>query len=416
MALFSKRKHRKKVTEYTEKDYDKAIKDLDREVAEESDFFGKKSFTETASTVTAVIKAVVYIAFIVVAAAALSYLALTSLNDIFAFVKEDREVEVTIPEYVTSSEMSEILGDAGVIEHPWLFRLYAKMKHVDENSKVYNFEAGTYTVSSSMNYDELFLSFVKRSKVTTVRITVPEGYTVDDIINLFLAQDIGTKEGWIDAVNNHDFGDEFPFIADIPERAGRYYRLEGYLFPDTYDFYTGQPEYYYLRRMLVRFDEIFTDTLRKKCEELGYSIDEMLTVASIVEKEAYFANDYPICSSVIWNRLKKSATYPNLECDSTVVYALSHAAGKRITELKAGDLQYDDPYNTYKYAGLTPSPICNPSYNTIICAIYPETTDYYFFVTDAESKLLPAKTLAEHNANVAKVKAEKEAAAAAAGG
>ena len=411
MALFKKRKNRKKETKdtsgYAPSDYEKALTDLDEEAPD--DFFGRKTYTESASSVSAIIKAIIYIAFIVVVSCALAYFVLTSINDVFAFVKDDFSAEVTIPEYATSAEIADALGEKEIINHPWLFKLYAKLRKVDQKESVYNFVAGTYTVSSTMNYDELLLSFVKKSTITTIRVTIPEGYTVDDIINLFLEKGIGTKEGWVDAVNNHDFGEGFEFIGDIPEKEGRYYRLEGYLFPDTYDFYTGEPEYYYLRRMLVRFKNVFNDSIIKQIEDLGYTLDDVLTVASIIEKEAYYANDFAICSSVIWNRLNAPDKFPNLECDSTIIYALSHAKGSKVTQLSASDLQYDDPYNTYRIRGLPPSPICNPSYTTVICAIEPESTKYYFFVTDANNQLIPAETRAQHNANVEKVRKEKEA-------
>ncbi|MCQ2427037.1 MAG: endolytic transglycosylase MltG [Clostridia bacterium] len=420
MSLFTKlRNKRKKLNEkdssgYSPKDYEKALTELDEPGAD--DFFGRKSFTEGASTVTAIVKAIVYISFIVVISCALAYFALSSVNDVFAFVKDDKTAEVTIPDMPTASEIAKELGDAGIINHPWLFKLYAKAKHVDENESRYKFVAGTYEVNANMNYDELLLSFVEKHIVTTIRVTIPEGYTCDDIINLFLEKGIGTRDGWIDAINNHDFGEDFPFIYDIPENSDRYYRLEGYLFPDTYDFYTEEPEYYYLRRMLVRFNNVVSGDIKKQIEKNGMTLDQVLTVASIIEKEAYFANDYAICASVIWNRLNAPKTYPNLECDSTIIYALSHERGHRVNELTSADLKFDNPYNSYLNAGLPPSPICNPSYTTIICAIEPEQTKYYFFVTDTGNNLLPAETRAQHNANVEKVRKEKEALEAASRG
>jgi len=414
MSFFSKirekrrKKYEKDMSGYSPNDYEKALTELDD--PESDDFFGNKSFTEGASTVTAIVKAIIYISFIVVISCALAYFALTSVNDVFAFVKKDVSASITIPEYATAADLAKELGDAGIINHPWLFKLYSKAKHVDENESKYKFVAGTYEVNAKMNYDELLLSFVEKHIVTTIRLTFPEGYTVDDIINLFLENGIGTREGWIDAVNNYDFGESFPWIYDIPEDANRYYRLEGYLFPDTYDFYTEEPEYYYLRRMLVRFNNVVSEKLRKQITDNGMTLDQVLTVASIIEKEAYYANDYAICASVIWNRLNAPKTFPHLECDSTIIYALSHRnGGVRVNTITAADLKLDDPYNSYLNDGLPPSPICNPSYTTILCAIEPESTKYYFFVTDASNNLLPAATKAEHNANVEKVRKEKEA-------
>ena len=401
MALFKKKK--KSVGEYTAEDYKNALTELDSDA--EDDFFGRKSFTESASTVTAVIKGILYIVFIIVAACTLAYFAISFLNDVFAFVKEDREVEVVIPEYVTSNELSEILGDAGVIKHPAVFRLYAKLKKIDQKEKTYKFVPGKYTVNVNTNYDGLFLTFVEKHVITTVRVTVPEGYTVDNIIDMFLSKGIGTREGWTEAVNSHDFGEAYPFLPEIETGGERIYRLEGYLFPDTYDFYTGMPEYYYLSRMLDRFSDIFSQQLLDACEEKGLTVDSVLTVASIIEKEAYYANDYELVSQILWNRLADDSPVKYLECESTVIYAMAHDTGKTVT---SADLNYESPYNSNLHSGLIPGPICNPSYNAIITAIYPgeSKNKLYYFVTDLDKNVRTASTLKGHQQNIEDIKKE----------
>ncbi len=386
---------------YTRQQYENAILELDEPVEDEP-ILGR-SISESQSTVMAVIKAVVYVAFIVSMAVMIAYFGLSCANDMFAFVKEDDVIEVTIPEYATSNELSVILGDAGAIEHPWLFRLYAKMKNIDSDSK-YTFVAGDYTISPNMNYDEMFLAFVKTSSREIIRITIPEGYTVDDIIALFVSKGIGTKEGFTETINTYEF-EGYDFIDDI-DMTDRYYRLEGYLYPDTYEFYMGKSEAYYIYKLLDRFDQIMNDDLRAYAKEKGLTIDEAISIASIIEKEAHFKNDFDIVSSVIWNRLTNSK-FPNLECDSTIVYALSHLRGERVTSLTEADLKIDNPYNSYKEKGLPPSPICNPSFTAITCALYPETTPYYYFVSDSEMTMYYAKTLSEHNKNIELIKKQQ---------
>lgn len=404
MSLFKKEKNA--VGSYTDKDYKKALKELDPEP--DDDFFGKKSFSESGSTVMALIKGIIYIAFVIVSACFLAYFAISFVNDVFAFVKEDTDIEVTIPEYVTADELAEILGDAGVIKHPGVFRIYAKLKHIDEKEVKYKFVAGTYTVNSNMNYDNLFLSFVEKKIITTIRVTIPEGYTVDDIINLFLSKNVGTKDGWVDAVNNYDFGEEYSFIYDIPEKEGRIYRLEGYLFPDTYEFYTGKSEDYYIRRMLDRFNEIFSEKMRKACQAQGRTIDEVLAVASVIQKEAYYPSDYELVAQVIWNRLADGSQINKLECESTVVYAASHAQGKKITEVTSELLNFESAYNSFLHSGIIPSPICNPSTDAISTAINPgtSTTPLYYFVTDNEKFVRAAATIKEHQQNIEDIKKE----------
>lgn len=387
---------------YTRAEYEAALRELD---PEEKDFFDRSDYTETQSTVTAVIKALVYIIAIISVSVALAVFAISCANDIFAFVKEDKTVEVVIPEYATTDELSEILADAGAINYPWLFRFYCDLKGVDENP-AYNFVGGTYTVAANMNYDTLMLSFVEKMTLTTVRITFPEGSTVDEMIALFEANGCSTREKFRECMATYDFGAEYEFLKDV-DMTGRYYLLEGYLYPDTYDFYTGRSPEYYLCRLLDQFEKVFRRSgFFELAEESEYTLDEIMTIASIIEKEAYQVNDFDIVSSVIHNRLKDPVTFPYLECDSTVVYAMSCEAGERVTNITGEDLKMDNPYNSYLKEGLTPGPICNPSYNSIACAFDPADTDkaYYYFVSDRYGVMYYATTLKEHEANIAAIK------------
>ncbi|MBO5702926.1 MAG: endolytic transglycosylase MltG [Clostridia bacterium] len=387
---------------YTRKQYEDALRELD---PEEKDFFDRTDYTETQSTVSAVIKALIYIIAIVSVSVAIAVFAISCANDIFAFVKEEKTVEVVIPEYVTTEELSEILGEAGAINYPWLFRFYCSLKDVD-TSPAYKFVAGTYTVATNMNYDTLMLSFVEKMTLTTVRITFPEGSTVDEIIALFEANGCSTREKFLECMETYDFAAEYEFLKDI-DMTDRYYLLEGYLYPDTYDFYTGRSPEYYLCRLLDQFNKVFRQSgFFKMLDETDYTLDEIMIIASIIEKEAYQQNDFDIVSSVIHNRLKDPVTFPYLECDSTVVYALSCEAGERVTDITGEDLNLDNPYNSYNRPGLTPGPICNPSFNSIACAFEPAQTDvaYYYFVSDSYGVMYYATTLKEHEDNIAAIK------------
>jgi UPF0755 protein len=141
-------------------------------------------------------------------------------------------------------------------------------------------------------------------------------------------------------------------------------------------------------------------------DSTDYSLDEIMIIASIIEKEAYHQNDFDIVSSVIHNRLGDPATFPYLECDSTIVYAKSCEAGERVTDITGEDLNLDNPYNSYKKEGLTPGPICNPSFNSIACAFEPAQTEvaYYYFVSDSYGVMYYATTLKEHEENIATIK------------
>ena len=400
--LFKRPNRKELIGGYTRAQYAAALKELD---PEEKDFFDRADYTETQSTVSAVIKALIYIIAIITVSVALAVFAISCANDVFAFVKEEKTVEVVIPDYVTSDELSEILGEAGAINYPWLFRLYCDLKDVD-TSPAYKFQSGSYTISTAMNYDTLMLSFVETTTLTTVRNTFPEGATVDEIIALFEANGCSTREKFLECMETYDFTVNYDFLSGI-DMTGRYYLLEGYLYPDTYDFYTGRAPEYYLCRLLDQFAKVFRQSkFFETAEQTGYTVDQLLTIASIIEKEAYQQNDFDIVSSVIHNRLLDPETFPKLECDSTVVYALSCEAGKRVTDITLEDLQMDNPYNSYQKEGLPPGPICNPSYNSIACAFDPADTEekYYYFVSDKYGTMYYATTLKDHEANIAAIK------------
>ncbi len=357
----------------------------------------------TSNAVKSIIKAIVYMVLVAAVAGILSYYIIAFGNDMYAFVKSDEQIEVEIPEYATVDEISKILGDSGIIKYPGLMNIYAKLKSID---KKYEFKAGIYTVNGMMNYDELLLEFVDRPLNTTVRITIPEGYTVDEMIALFVENGIASREIFIDVINNYDFDYDFVKALDMSTMPGRIYRLEGYLYPDTYDFYVGKEEAYAVRvisKMLRRFDQIFSDSLMARAEEMGMTVDEVMNLASLIEKEGRYSADYEMISSVFHNRLNNPANYPKLESDATIMYAIQVRDGERKSYLTKEDLEYDTPYNSYMYDGLPPGPIANPGYEAITCALYPASSKYYFFVSDNYGNTYYGRTLAEHNQNIAKV-------------
>lgn len=367
---------------------------------EENDEDDEEYESSVSNAVKSIIKAVVYIVLVAAVAGILSYYVIEFGNDMYAFVKSDEQVEIEIPEYATVEEISTILGDSGIIKYPNLMIIYAKLKNIDET---YNFKAGTYTVNGMMNYDELLLEFVDKPSTETVRITIPEGYTVDEMITLFTENGIGTREGFIDVINNYDFDYDFVRAIDMSQHPGRIYRLEGYLYPDTYDFYVSSKESVVINKMLRRFDQIFSDSLEARAQEMGMTIDEVMNLASLIEKEGRYSADYEMISSVFHNRLNNPANYPKLESDASIMYAIQVRDGERKSALTKEDLEYDTPYNSYLYDGLPPGPIANPGYEAITCALYPASSKYYFFVSDNYGNTYYGRTLAEHNQNRAKV-------------
>lgn len=366
----------------------------------------QKDESEGGNTIISIIKAITYMVAVLVVSVFLSVFIILVGNDIYAFVKDDTVVEITVPEYATLDDVTDLLYENNIIKYPNIFKLYANIKK--DSGK---FLAGTYsTLSPMMNYDELLAAFKPKKPSGISRITIPEGYTTDEIIDLFVSKGIGTREKYVDVINNYPF--EYWFIEEltangIPE--GRYYRLDGYLFPDTYEFYNASTEEVVIGKLLKRFNQVFEDSFKTKAAELGYTVDEILTLASMIEKEAGVQSDFFNISSVFNNRLKKPATYPYLQSDATIVYAIQHETGERITPT-AEEMDYPSPYNTYQYAGLPPGPIANPSASAIRAALYPADTNYHYFVAASSRLTLFAETEPEHKANIEKIRSGDTAA------
>lgn len=330
---------------------------------------------EGGNTVISIVKAVVYMIFVVVVSVFLSIVIINVGNDVFAFVKNDVSVDVHIPEYATLDDITQILYENELIEYPSVFKLYATLKKDTDG-----FLAGDYVVSPNMSYDDLRAAFQPQPKVGISEITIPEGYTTDEIIDLMVSYGIGTREGYVEAIQNYDF--DYWFLEELEDNGtseDRIYRLDGYLFPDTYQFYNSSSEVTVLNKLLKRFGQIFKKEYKIQAEAMGYTVDEIVNLASMIEKEAGTPSEFFKVSSVFHNRLNNWGASPKLESDATIVYAIQHKTGERP---KLTDTSYATPYNTYTYAGLPPGPIANPSASAILAALSPADTNYYYFVSD----------------------------------
>ena len=356
--------------------------------------------------ITGMIKTAVYLTCVLVISVFLAVGAILIGNDVFALVKDDVEVEITIADGITVKEAAQLFYENGIIKYPGVFELFASLKDVDPEK----FVAGTYKVSPTMNYERLCKVFIPKKEREIVRLTIPEGSNVMDIIKIFTDEGIGTREGFIKAINEFDYSEYFDFIDEVyaADTADRIYRLEGYLYPDTYDFYSDAKESQIIYKLLENFDSKFSEQMKKDAAEAGYTMDQIITIASIVQKEAYYYEDLDQIASVFFNRLAKKTTYPKLESDATTVYAIELATGTRPEKLGDAELAFNSPYNTRVYNGLTPGAICSPGYDAIMCTIYPASTSYYYFVADKDGHNIYSRTYEEHKKAVAAVIAQRE--------
>lgn len=229
----------------------------------------------------------------------------------------------------------------------------------------------------------------------TVRVTVPEGYTVYQIAKLLEENEVCPSKDFIAAVNAPPAGNSF--AAAIKNGKERPFLLEGYVFPDTYDFYVGEAAESALGRFLNNTKSKLTDADYARAKELGYTMDEILTIASVIQEESGFPEQDAKVSSVLHNRLKNSS-FSHLQFNVTFEY-LDNSVAPVIAN---GRAKYNELYNTYVRKGLPAGPISNPGSSAIKAALYPDETDYYYFVTDKDWNYYYAETYAQHIANCKK--------------
>ena len=327
-----------------------------------------------------------YAMMVIVASLLLAVYALHVANDALALMKPSSDLSVKIEKGSTVGRIARELKDAGLIEYRWAFVLFAKV-----TGNADSFQYGTYVLNTDMDYLELVTNLQKTASFrATVTVMIPEGAELREIIATLDEKNVCSAEELWDAVENHPF--DYDFLQNLPERENR---LEGYLFPDTYEFFEQSDAVTVLTKFLDNFEVKFSQELRDRAREIGMSIDEVVTLASIIEREAASDEDRATVSSVFHNRLN-STQYPLLQSCATVQYVLQ----ERKSVLTYDDIKIDSPYNTYLYEGLPIGPIASPGLASIKAALYPETTDYYFFVVSADGTHIFSKTLAEHNAAV----------------
>lgn len=334
--------------------------------------------------------ALLYALFIVGMSAVLATVGWIWANDLLALNKEYTSVIVTVDNDESFGKVVDDLKDKGLIEYKFLFHLYGLFSNADDK-----ITPGTYELNTNMDYRALVTNMSSSSSTRqTIDITIPEGYTIDQLFQLLEEQGVTTVEKLQDMSANWDYN--FSWLKGLP--LGDYHRLEGYLFPDTYTFYLGEDAKYVLNKMLVNFEAKMGDYLDQFNEESKYSLHDIVTIASMIEKETD-GKDYATIASVIYNRLENTSaeTQGYLQIDATLVYL---NGGKVPTE---ADKAIDSPYNTYLYQGLPAGPISNPGMTALYAAIKPEDTSYYYYVLNPETKRHEfSKTYAQHQALVEK--------------
>lgn len=334
----------------------------------------------------------IYIVFVVVSSALLAGVGWLLANDLCALNKEVAEVTIEVTKEDNVNSVATKLKEAGLIEYKWFFKLFAWVSSADEK-----IGEGTYTLTTDMDYRALIVGMMSKTgqnlTAETVKVTIPEGYSVAQIIRLLAEKGVSTEEALTEAAQSHKYT-EYEFVDN--ENLGNISRLEGYLYPDTYEFYVGEKASNALGRLLKNFSLKMDEEMLELIENSGHSMKEILTIASLIERETD-GGDRSTIASVIYNRINNPnyETGGLLQIDAALVYATGH------NELTEEDKVVDSPYNLYTHKGLPPTPIANPGMAAIKAALQPATTDYYYYVLGKDGKHIFSKTYSEHQQVIA---------------
>ncbi len=326
----------------------------------------------------------------------LAVLIITYGRDVLGINNNNTTKIVTIPQGADTEQIAEILEDEGIITYPKVFTIFAGFSGKDAN-----FTAGDHELRPDMAYDTIFENLASPSlgSEDVVNIAFPEGITLVEAADRLEEQGVCDADAFIEYFNEARFG--LSYESYLPSfTTGKFYKMEGYLFPDTYQFYRNMDVDLVCQKILRNFNSKITERDYERMEELGITLDETLTLASMIQMEAGSVEQMSRISSVFWNRLNNAETYPKLQSDPTINYVEDVIK----PHISSYDEEMFNGYNTYECNGLPAGAISNPGYDAIQAALYPAATDYYYFYSNLNTgETYFSRTLAEHEAWIQKV-------------
>ncbi|MCR5048973.1 MAG: endolytic transglycosylase MltG [Saccharofermentans sp.] len=323
--------------------------------------------------------------------------------------KVDMNTEGAIPFVIRTGDMTSDIADQlfelGLIDNTFMFSLLSKVNGFDGA-----YQAGTHYLLQGLDYDEIMFLLTQRS--VSVTVTFPEGITYEEMkVKLHEAGLTFSDEEMDECMDSPNLFTDYRFVSQIELVEGRDHVLSGYLFPDTYEFDVNASAETIISTMLNNTETKLYDEYYERAESLGMSMDQIMTLASIIQAESSNMTDMMYISSVFRNRMNSSdESMHYLGSDATVNFIRRMNGLDPDLFLTADDIALDSPYNTYMYQGLPPGPICMPGQDAIQAALYPEpNSNYMYFCADGYGGTLFAVTLAEHENNVATFQANWEA-------
>ena len=290
---------------------------------------------------------------------------------------EERRINVKIQEGLSTAEIADRLAEKGVISSSLKFRILARLRGYDDKLR-----PGSYSFTANMPDDDVFAKLLTGEK-KLIKFTVPEGFGVKEIAERLYNLDLVNRDDFLQAAEN------FAPYDYMRKRKDVFFAAEGFLFPDTYTVESDMEIDELLDLMAGTFDQQLKPEMRVQAEKMGLSVYDLITLASLVEREVRFPEDRPIVAQVLLKRLKLNMP---LQTDATLQYLMD--APKE--EVSIADTQIDSPYNTYQHVGLPPGPIANPGMASIEAVLHPADTDYLYFVADRRGHNHYAYTYEEH--------------------
>jgi len=312
-------------------------------------------------------------------------------------MEQGESVIIEIPKGSSTKSIGQVLQKNGLVHNGFTFALYVR-----NQGKGSQLQAGKYQFTRGESVDQIIDRLVEGDVyVSTTPVTIPEGYTVAQIADLLTEKGLVNKKEFLQEVNHGDFS--YEFIKQIPKDRQLKYRLEGYLFPKTYEMKEGITAHEIITMMLDQFQEELNHSWREKLKSNGLTLHDAITLASIVEREVVVDKERPIVAGVYFNRLAQDIM---LQADATIQYAL----GNQKAKLTYKDLELESLYNTYKYKGLPPGPIASPGIKSIEAVVQPQKNRYLFYVTkkDGSGEHYFSETYQQHLHNIALSKKQKK--------
>lgn len=358
--------------------------------------FNKLNFKPNWIIPTAKSLAIVLALIIVLSTLAVTYF-VTAINDVLGISRDNVLKEVKVDGQKTTYKVIDVLDDAGLITNSSFCKLFAFAFRIENKG----YTSGVYTLSPDMGLEKMLAKIRLPSTSTqTVKLTFPEGWSIEQIADKLEKYEVCSKASFLQTIQKIDFSENYEFLKSVNNREKRHRILEGFMFPDTYEFYIGESPSSVVKRFLTNFESKWTAEYQKKAKELGYTADEIVILASIIEREAFSKEQMPYVSSVLHNRLKNPGVYPTLQCDASTSY-LQDFVKPNCTASEY--ITYVQNYDTYLCYRFPVGAIANPGINALKAALYPEKTDYNYFQHDKNGTIYYAVTASQHRANTEKV-------------